>query len=143
MFSVSVTFGHLCPALSRNKNMHVKVFFFSPCYKVSTYIFEMQCRKLVCIWTSTFRSDFFIFDLFQSGGKGKLVRSLAVCEESCPRMDTEIDNQVSKLVAISCMVNLQLHDYMVYLGLKVFLDFGKPKSPYTRVLLLFMKFSGF
>uniref|UniRef100_A0ACB8FUC5 Uncharacterized protein n=1 Tax=Sphaerodactylus townsendi TaxID=933632 RepID=A0ACB8FUC5_9SAUR len=29
----------------------------------------------------------------KSGGKGKLVRSLAVCEESCPRLETEIDNQ--------------------------------------------------
>lgn len=36
--------------------------------------------------------------LFQSGGKGKLVRSLAVCEESSPRLEPDTDNQVSKTV---------------------------------------------
>ncbi|XP_054847277.1 cAMP-regulated phosphoprotein 21 isoform X2 [Eublepharis macularius] len=46
----------------------------------------------------------------KSGGKGKLVRSLAVCEESCPRLDTEIDNQESIQLQLSSFPSLQEED---------------------------------
>lgn len=53
--------------------------------------------------------------LFQSGGgKGKLVRSHAVCEESSPRFESDTDNQVSKTF-LSCMNNFPfpVHDNSV------------------------------
>ncbi|XP_060103581.1 cAMP-regulated phosphoprotein 21 isoform X2 [Heteronotia binoei] len=46
----------------------------------------------------------------KSGGKGKLVRSLAVCEESCPRLETEIDNQESIQLQLSSFPSLQEED---------------------------------
>ncbi|XP_048367009.1 cAMP-regulated phosphoprotein 21 isoform X4 [Sphaerodactylus townsendi] len=46
----------------------------------------------------------------KSGGKGKLVRSLAVCEESCPRLETEIDNQESIQLQLSSFPSLHEED---------------------------------
>ncbi|XP_028607072.1 cAMP-regulated phosphoprotein 21 isoform X2 [Podarcis muralis] len=46
----------------------------------------------------------------KSGGKGKLVRSLAVCEESCPRLETENDNQESIQLQLSSFPSLQEED---------------------------------
>ncbi|XP_042328458.1 cAMP-regulated phosphoprotein 21 isoform X4 [Sceloporus undulatus] len=47
---------------------------------------------------------------FKSGGKGKLVRSLAVCEESSPRLETENDNQESIQLQLSSFPSLQEED---------------------------------
>ncbi|XP_061442867.1 cAMP-regulated phosphoprotein 21 isoform X4 [Rhineura floridana] len=46
----------------------------------------------------------------KSGGKGKLVRSLAVCEESYPRLETENDNQESIQLQLSSFPSLQEED---------------------------------
>ncbi|KAF7247957.1 cAMP-regulated phosphoprotein 21 [Varanus komodoensis] len=46
----------------------------------------------------------------QPGGKGKLVRSLAVCEESCPRLESENDNQESIQLQLSTFPSLQEED---------------------------------
>ncbi|XP_062986126.1 cAMP-regulated phosphoprotein 21 isoform X4 [Elgaria multicarinata webbii] len=46
----------------------------------------------------------------KSGGKGKLVRSLAVCEESCPRLETDNDNQESIQLQLSTFPSLQEED---------------------------------
>lgn len=85
--------------------------------------------------------------IFQSGGgKGKLVRSLAVCEESSPRLETENDNQVSKIVTVRCMVNFpHLHDYMEYLGFKDISWLWEAKIPLHESALRFSfyKLSGF
>lgn len=43
-------------------------------------------------------------------GKGKLVRSLAVCEESSPRFETENDNQEPILLQLSSFPSLQEED---------------------------------
>ncbi|XP_066483462.1 cAMP-regulated phosphoprotein 21 [Tiliqua scincoides] len=47
---------------------------------------------------------------FKSGGKGKLVRSLAVCEESSPRLETENDNQEPIQLQLSSFPSLQEED---------------------------------
>ncbi|XP_063160166.1 cAMP-regulated phosphoprotein 21 isoform X2 [Candoia aspera] len=46
----------------------------------------------------------------KSGGKGKLVRSLAVCEESCPRLESDTDNQESIQLQLSSFPSLQEED---------------------------------
>ncbi|XP_053118059.1 cAMP-regulated phosphoprotein 21 isoform X6 [Hemicordylus capensis] len=47
---------------------------------------------------------------YKSGGKGKLVRSLAVCEESSPRFESENDNQESIQLQLSSFPSLQEED---------------------------------
>ncbi|XP_026535319.1 cAMP-regulated phosphoprotein 21 [Notechis scutatus] len=47
---------------------------------------------------------------FKSGGKGKLVRSLAVCEESSPRLESDTDNQESIQLQLSNFPNLREED---------------------------------
>ncbi|XP_078233657.1 cAMP-regulated phosphoprotein 21 isoform X4 [Pogona vitticeps] len=46
----------------------------------------------------------------KSGGKAKLVRSLAVCEESSPRLEAENDNQESIQLQLSSFPSLQEED---------------------------------
>ncbi|XP_013928019.1 PREDICTED: cAMP-regulated phosphoprotein 21-like isoform X2 [Thamnophis sirtalis] len=46
----------------------------------------------------------------KSGGKGKLVRSLAVCEESSPCLEPDTDNQESIQLQLSSFPNLREED---------------------------------
>ncbi|XP_039192848.1 cAMP-regulated phosphoprotein 21 isoform X3 [Crotalus tigris] len=46
----------------------------------------------------------------KSGGKGKLVRSLAVCEESSPRFESDTDNQESIQLQLSSFPSLREED---------------------------------
>ncbi|KAM6449720.1 cAMP-regulated phosphoprotein 21 isoform 2-T5 [Liasis olivaceus] len=46
----------------------------------------------------------------KSGGKGKLVRSLAVCEESSPRLESDTDNQESIQLQLSSFPSLREED---------------------------------
>ncbi|NWZ99765.1 ARP21 protein, partial [Nesospiza acunhae] len=71
---------------------------------------EIEEEKLTYV-TSVF-SVLFSLSLIQSGAKGKLVRSLAVCEESTPRPGAENlhDNQESIQLQLSSFPSLQEED---------------------------------